>query len=430
MRDKKFLFLSDESITILHKENKKTFFFKEGIEQAKKNIREYLSLSPRMILYCLIDRVHQDIREEKLPPLFFWDRIRLLSHKQKAWCSHGKFYGYRLLKQQNGETYLQWVSISENDPLTSWIEWIHSLPNPKRGVFFIPLEAGKFLKQHTPQSATYRVFLYKFHSHETRHAIFKEERLLLLRPLLGAKDLQASLHFLSRTYPAIHENLHVVSQDPDQILRNFTDISLINQEAFIDFVISQNTPSLLLRAKKPPLRFSKQHLTFFFTVILLFATGFCCYQGIQHRKESTAIAVQTDKLKLQIKEQPPTVNEQNSKTLQSTLDHYRYLKTMDKNPLKKIEILEKALKKHGIHLEEFVWNNEGQNAIEIGFVMPRNKAQRMVNQLHTLLETLSQAFPHSQLQTIEAPFKSAFHETYQFPESSPLPTVRLRIVWL
>jgi len=428
MKDKKFLLLNDDSITLFHHKSEKIFFFRDGIESIKESIGKYAALNSKAIFYLLVDRNHQDIREEKLPPLLFWDLMRLLYHKREAWASQGGFHGHRLLKQ-DGETYLQWVNISRNDPLSSWIEWFNSLPARNGGFFFIALEAGRFLKIHSPKSALYRLLLYKIHSNTARHVVFKGERLLLFRPLIEDNDLKASLHFLSRTYPDIHENLHITNQIPDNKPKSLKNGSSISSNAFIKFLTSQKKPSIFIKKKKTSHYSFSTKTTILFLISIFCLTVFFFYQGFRDKGERELVLTQIEKLKLQINMKKGNITEQNIPALHAILPFYAYLKTLDKQPLKKIERLAIALKKQSLHLEELIWTDEEKTTLDISIVTPLHKAHKMVERLHTLLETLADAFPHSSIHVIEAPFKSAPHETYSFPAEPLLPITRIRIVF-
>lgn len=427
MREKIFLFLTDEEMILYKGSSKKIYSFKESIESVQTELKSLFSLTPKAPLRLLIDRSHQDIREEQLPHLLLWDRLNLLSHKREAWTSQGGFYGYHFLKQ-DGKSYLQWVNISQNDPLIVWTSWIKSLSNPLCSVVFIPLEAGNFLKKYLSLSFIYHMLIYKISSHKTRYVIFKGRRLLLFRLFQGEEDLRASLHFLSRTYTDIHEKLQVLSLVTD-ITLTLPNVTLLSDpEAFTTFLTSQKRPSLFLNINpsSQDIWIRKGRGAIF--IVSLFLIGMTIYQGMHYKRETHSILSTINTLKHQIQERKILLNNKNIFRLRSALDHYNRIKPQIRDPLKTLEQLSTALEKHHLHLESFTWNNGENVDIEIKFIIKENKDNTLSDQFNVLLSSFSEAFPKSQVHVIEGPFKSSSHETYKHPSDHSLPLTHIRIV--
>lgn len=427
MREKFFLFLTDEEMILYKESSKKIYSFKENIESVQTKLKDLFSLTPKTPLCLLIDRSHQDIREEQLPHLLLWDRLNLLSHKRETWTSQGGFYGYHFLKQ-DGKSYLQWVNISQKDSLIVWISWIKSLSNPLCSVVFIPLEAGNFLKKYLSLSHNYQMLIYKISSHKTRYVIFKGKRLLLFRLFQGEENLKASLHFLSRIYTDIHEKLQILSLVTDITLTLPNVTILSDPEAFTNFLTSQEKPSLFLNINPSSQNIWIRKGGRAIFIISLFLIGMTIYQGMHYKRETHSILSAIKTLKHQIQERKVLLNNKNILRMRSALKHYNRIKPQIRNPLKTLEQLSTALDKHHLHLESLTWNNGENVDIEIKFIIKENKDNTFSDQFNVLLSSFAEAFPNSQVHVIEGPFKSSPHETYKYPSDHFLPLTHIRIV--
>jgi len=427
MRERFILFLTEDEI-ILHKDSsKKVYSFSDNLEKIQAELKKRVSLSPKTPLCLFIDRNHQDVRDEQLPPLMLWDRLRLLSHKKEGWTSQEKFHGYQFFKQ-DGKSFLQWINITQNDSLISWISWIKSLSNPLHGVFFVSLEAEKFLKKHFPSSHHYQMLIYKISSHKIRYVIFKGRRLLLLRPWSGEEDLRTSLHFLSRLYPDIHEKLHVLNL-LNEIPISFPDaITLPDPQAFIDFLISQKRASCALNIDSSSQNQWVIRGIQFVCYSFLALASFSVYQSLHYQKETRALLSKTEVLKGRIQHKKALLKNKDVIQLRVALDHYYHLNSQMRDPFKVLETLSLALKKNHLRLENLIWNYGQTIEVEIGFFMQNHNESTLSNQFYTLLSSLSTLFPNSHIQIMEAPFKSGSHETYKYPLDLSLPMARIRIV--
>ncbi len=298
MRKKFFLYLTDEEIILYRGTQEKLCSFKNDAEGIEHELQKFLSFSPKVPLCILIDRSHQYVREEKLPALLPWDRIRFLHHKKVEWRTLEGYFGFHFLKQK-GEIYLRWIHVALNDFLSSWLVWAHSLPNPSGGIFFIPLEAGIFLKKHFSSLTDYQMLIYPVSSKETRHVIFKGKRLLLSRGLLGKEDIRSSLHFLSRSYPDIHEKLHILTLMQEDVLP-FPHVKvLVDPQAFFKFLALQKRPSLLIQRNVSSRgRWLRVGGGVIFLSVLV-ATGITIYQGLDYQYKRKALLPKIEYLKTQ-----------------------------------------------------------------------------------------------------------------------------------
>ncbi|MBA3813089.1 MAG: hypothetical protein H0X26_01135 [Alphaproteobacteria bacterium] len=425
MREKFILLLTDDEIILYKGAKNHTYGLAEGIESLQSELKNVLSLSPKVPLCLLIDRNHQDIREEQLPALMLWDRLRLLSHKREEWTSQGEFHGYHFFKQ-GGQSFLQWVNITQNDPLTPWFLWIKSLSNPLEGALFVSLEAGRFLKKYCPSTDNYHVIIYKT-SQRIRYAIFKDKRFLLCRPFSGEEDLRTSLHFLSRLYPDIHEKLQVLNLIKEISLTLPHIITLPDPSTFINFLSHQTRGTLSLNIKTSSQNQWIGRVIKFIFICSLLLTGIFVHQSLEYKQETDILCSKMGELKRQIQRRKVLLKNKNVLLLQSALAHYHYLQSQLQLPFKTLEILGSVLDKHRLRLQSLIWLSEKSFDMEISFFMPGDKNGSLADAFNDLLFSLAKAFPKSQIQVIEAPFKSGPHETYEYPSSLCPPVAHLRI---
>lgn len=399
-----------------------------GIEHVPLELKNLISLDPKASLRLLIDRNHQDVHEEQLPPLMFWDRLRLLAYKKEEWISQGKFYGYHFFKQE-GQSYLQWVNISQNDFLIPWLSWIKSLPNPFEGVFFAFVEGGQFLKKNFPSSRSYHLLLYEI-NHRMRYVIFKNKRFLLYRPFSGEEDLRTSLHFLSRLYPDIHENLQVLSLIKDVSLSFPQMKPLPDPHDFVNFLITQKGSPLSLHimssSQNPWIRRGAE-LIF---VCLIIVSGFNIFQITFYKKEKYNALSEINKLKIKIQNKKEFLINKDIMFLRSALNHYRHIHSQIRSPFETLEKLALLIEKHGLRLQRLIWQHNQVTSVEISFLMKNYQQDALSEQFTNFLTSLRKTFPLSEIQVIEAPLRSGSHETYDYPPVLSPPRVHLRIVGL
>ncbi len=428
MPEKFLLYLTDEEIMLHKGPHEKIYTFKGNFEDVQQNLQNVLIQTPKTPLRLLIDRSHQDIREEKLPPLPPWDRIRFLSHKKAEWRTQGGVAGFHFLKQDR-ETYFRWVHISQNDSLIPWVLWAKSLMNPFEGVFFVPLEAGNFLKRHLSATNGYHMILYPISSSETRHSIFKGSRLLLSRLSQGEEGFTSSLHFLSRSYPDIHENLHVLSliKEVPLLLPNVK--TLPDPQVFLSFLAAQKRSSLSLDQRAPS-RILRLRIGGGIALLsALLVTGINIYQGFEYKKKSFALLPEIEALKSQTHLLKSLLQNKDIVTLRRALEDYHHLKSQTVNPLQTFEKLAALLKEHKIHLENLRWHQGQELEMIISFLMEQKIGELLATQFEVFLASCRRAFPESQVRVLKAPFNRSTHEIFKSPSNSSLPLAQVRILF-
>lgn len=432
MKEKLLLVLTDNEVILyemLHALplRDRSFSLKKGIESVQTELQSMLSATPHIPVRLYIHRNQQDVREEQIPALFLWDRIRFITHKREAWISQGRFYGYHIFKQE-GKSYLQWSNISQNDSLNSWILWILSLSNPIEGIFFISLEAGKFLKKYFSSISDYLVLIYKMNSHNIHHVIFKGKRLLLFRPLAREEDLRSSLHFLSRTYQDIHEKLHILNLCKEFSVNIPHITTLPDPQELIRFLSLQKRPSLSFNAYplSHPLWIKRGCAALL--ISCFFVIGLLIYSGLSYKKDNKILLSEIQKIKSKIDNNKNLLKTRDASKLRSALAHYNYIKSHKRNPLKEFEKLSIALRKYNIRLENLIWTYDGSENLEISFDIPEYKKIILEEKFNEILFSLKHLFPDAHIQIIEGPFKSSTHETYTYPLERSSPCVQLRIM--
>ena len=428
MHQKFLLYITDEEISLYHGASEKLIAFKGNFKDAQHELKKFFSQDHKSPICLLVDRSHQDIREEKIPPLFLWDRISLLFHKKAEWAAQGGYAGFQFLKEK-GETYLRWIHIPQNDSLAPWLLWTQTLFNPYGGIFFVPLEAGNFLKKHLPLSNEYKMLVYNLPTQQERHVIFKGRRLLLSRLSQGKEDIKTCLHFLSRGHPDIHEKLHVLSLVKESLLPPHQITTLPGSQSFINFLASQKKPSLLIR----PNTFSayvwlRKGVGIAFIIILIL-NGINVYQGLNFKKVSLGFLSEIEILKVQTHELEFLLRDKNVITFRRGLEHYNQLKSHRTNPLKTFEQLSILLEKQNVRLENFKWHQGQELEIVMTFLMKDKIGSPLAVQFEAFLASCSEVFPKSQVQVLSAPFNSSVHESFKNPSDKSLPMAQVRIIF-
>ncbi|HUX79396.1 MAG TPA: hypothetical protein VMW10_06605 [Alphaproteobacteria bacterium] len=411
MNEKFLLYLTDDEVTLSRGHHEILYHLKGAFEDARQDLESIVLKAPKTPLRLLIDRSHQDIREEKLPPLHPWDRIRFLSHKKAEWQSQGVFFGFHFLKQDK-ETYFRWIHISQNDSLFTWLLWLKSLINPSGGVFFVPLEACRFLKKNLPNSNGYQMILYPISSSETRHIIFQRNRLLLSRLSEGEEGIKSSLHFLSRNYPDINENLTVKTLSDHQIL--------------LSFLATQKRPSLILRNVSSRILWLRVTAGFA-QLSILFATTIMIYQGYDYKINSRTLLAEIPVLKNRVLSLKNHIGANDVASLRSALLDYQYLKSRTINPLKSFEKLASLLKEDNLRLENLSWQNRQELEIIMSFLMKNEAREMLATRFERFLDSCRNGFPKSQIYVLEGPYNSGIHEVFKNPTKTSLPLAQVRI---
>jgi len=321
MRKKFLLYITDEDITLYKETSEKPYALKGNFEDVQPKLKTILSSYPKAPLWLVIDRNHQDIREEKLPPLFVWDRIRLLFHKKAEWAAHGGYAGFQFLKEE-GKTYLRWAHIPPSDSLTPWLLWAQSLPNPFGGVSFVPLEAKNFIKKHLPAGNHYQMLLYNLPSQKMRYVVFKGSRLLLSRFSRTEENLKSSLHFLSRTYPDIHEELRILSLVKESFTTFPHITALHNPQALIDFLVSQKRPSFVIQSNTSSKNLWLRRGAGTILISVLILAGVESYQGFKFKNNALNILPEIASLHVQTKRLNLFLQDKNVPPMRTAVEHY------------------------------------------------------------------------------------------------------------
>jgi hypothetical protein len=423
MRGKFLLYLTERYVTLYQDSDEKIGPLSGAFESSHREIHKLLENFPKVPISLVIDRGHQDIQEEKLPPLFPWDKFRFLSHKKAQWTREGGHVGFHFLKQGK-ESFFRWIHLTPNDPLKSWIAWVESLPNPLPGIFFVPLEAGKFIDQTFPSQKKFQMLLYPTSFGEERHVIFKSDRLLLSRPLQGEDDLRTSLHYLSRTFPDIHEELHSVSLLPKtpKFLRPATTAG--DFQNFIQFLTAIKKPSIVVHQHSSLRIFWLRIGGMILLVCTLLMVLINVYQGLEHRNKTSLYLSKIHTLKTR---SHPNQNIDRA-GLQKALEHYHYLKSVQINPLETLEHLSQLINEHNLYLENISWIYEKNPEIILSFLMEIQSAPELSNQLDLFMSACQKLFPNSQIFMVEAPFSSGIQQVFTRPSNQSLPMAQVRIV--
>lgn len=412
MREKLILYLTDNEVLLDQGGHQKHFIWQGKIREVQKELEGFLEADPKAPLSLLIDMSSLDIREEKLPPLFPWDRRRFLRHKRADYATQGGYGGFQFLKEEK-EIYLRWVHVPENASLSAWLLWVTSLSNPLKGIFTVPLEAGHFLKQHL--STPYQMLIYGPSSKTTRHVIFKGNRLLLSRMTQGEEDFKSSLHFLSRNHPDIHEKLSVLNlleKDPSALLR---------------YVASQRRPSFSLIPPSKALLFRRSALGLLMGSLLL--SGFTIYQGFEFKNESHALMPQIESLNFRLQTLKNDLQNKEVEKIREDLDHYHYLKTHSETPFLYFEKLFPLLQKYQIRLENMKWHYGPPVELFLTFMMKEATPERLSSTFSQFLKSCTEIFPDVQVSISSAPFNSGLHETFKSPLETSHPLAQVRLVF-
>ncbi|MBS0272408.1 MAG: hypothetical protein JSR85_07170 [Proteobacteria bacterium] len=428
MKEKFLLYLTDKHALLYRGVDEKLGLLKSDFDTSHQEILKALIQSPTTPISLLVDRGHQDIQEEKVPVLLPWDRFRFLSHKKAQWTMDGGLAGFQFLKQEK-ERFFRWIHLSQDDPLNTWVAWIKSLSNPFGGIFFVPLEIGKFLRYHFPSTKKFQMFLYPVSFQENRHAIFKGDRLLLSRALQGEEDLRTSLHYLSRSFPDIHEDLHVISllTKKSKFLSKATTLSEFGN--FIRFLAEQRTPAILLRSNISQRVLWLRISVGVFLLIVLSLTVIRVYQGINYKNRSSAFLYTLNEMKIRSRDLKHLLKDVDVKSFQRALEQYNYLKSLQMNPLETLDKLSSLIKKHHLYLESIRWIYEKKPEIILSFFMNHEPVSGLSMQIDLFISSCEELFPDSHVFVLEAPYNSGPQQVFNRLSLQSLPRAQVRIAF-
>lgn len=422
MKEKFLLYLTDENVSLYRGSLNKLCVLVGSFKDVHSKLEGLLSSAPKVPLALIVDCQLPNIREEKLPTLFPWDYLRFLFYKRAEWAALGGYVGSHFIREE-GVFYLRWVHVSENDPLTPWILWMETLSNPSGGIFFAPLEAGKFLRQHFPKSNDYQAFVYGVSSQKIRHVIFKGRRLLLSRLSQGNEDIKSSLHFLNRSHPTLYEKLKILTLK-ESLLSFVPTKTLPDSQAFLWFLGSLKRPLLSLRMSSSLNKLWIRPLAFIGGASFLIAIGTMIYEDQNYQTKSFGLSKEIEVLKSKIDRIKPFLTGQNVPRLRQALEQYQLLKVQKLIPFEVVEKLSILLKKHHLHLEMVKWN---PLEIEIKFLMQGQDRKSLSLQLDSFLVSCRKVFSQGEVLLLQGPYKSSPHETFESLSEDMLPMVRVKI---
>lgn len=407
MKDTFLLYLTDKEVILYKGASERIATFTGSFEEIISALETYLP--PKATLRLVIDRTQQDLHEEKLPPLFFWDRARLLFHKKASWSLEGGYAGAQFLKQ-DGSVYLRWSHFSQKDPIASWIAFVKARSG---SIFFVSLEAMTFLRTRLTPSKDYLLLLYTAPSHTPRHMVFKRKRLLLSRLSHGEEDLKGSLHFLSRTYADIHDNLEVLHCAAHDL------ITFLSSRKQASFPLSEATISYRLWVRRS--------IGILLSFICLWS-GIELYEGVCFKQKTPSLLSEVASLRQTSQDLTSRLKNQDAHKLQRSMAHYQKLTPYQRDPLQDVERLSSLLKMYPFYLESVEWHHEQHLEILLTFLMKKTPKKDVLTAFESFLLSTQESFPRSQVQVLEAPFKSGSHETFTGSAEDALPRVHLKIV--
>lgn len=424
MSEKYLLYLTDTKIT-LHKGLSETVCSLEGkFEELHPQIKAYLLQTPKASIRLLVDRTYQDIREEMMPPLFIWDRLKFLHYKKEELSTQGSFFASRFFKQ-DGATYLRYIHISPKDALFPWLVWSRTLPLSFDGVFFVTLELKGLLRQYFPLKKEYQMVIYKQPENGTSHVIFKGERLLLSRLSQKKEDLKTSLHYLSRTYTDIYEKLQVLSFVKDLPFKPSLIKISENPEDLLAFLSSLKSPSLPVNLITK--RSLAKKIAGLVLIFLLGIAGANFYLGIVSRNKALALLPEIQSLQAHFHQLASTLDHNYITRWHTPLDHYHFFQKKNLNPLKAVNLLFPLLNKHKIRLISLSWNHEIKLQIRISFFMKSKRRSQLFFDLEAFLRSCQEMFPNAKIHVLESPFESSSHELFYEPCENSLPKATVNI---
>jgi hypothetical protein len=351
-------------------------------EGAWNEIQGFLKDHPHIKYRLLIDRSHQEVSEERLPPLSWGDLLRFKLQKQRECKPFGSFHIF----EDHQTRYLQFVHIHQDDPLIPFIL------KAKGGVYFVSLEGNRFASE----SSLYRILTYPLSDGHERQTVYKGKRMLLSRVTYKGEDIRKSLDFLSRTYPDIYEMFHVKHLEKIEFL--------------IDFITQQKSPLLPFKTKVKDRIWWLKRLILFMVSLNLIEIGvgfFFLYQKPQ-----------------------PLPGFQNMDSLEKnrlsreTLEHYLFLKSLYPDSLKTIHDLSSLLIKTNSRLLEYSWSKGKELSLRVIFLNEKDAN----GDFETLILSLKKMFPHAQLELLETPYQSSSRELYTgIKGKSPLASLRIGV---
>ncbi len=427
MADKFLLYLTDDGLTLNQGAYEEIRFFSTCDLATQQELNAFFHIHSKASLFFLIDRSGQDVQEEKLPPLSLWDRYRLVAHKKAEWKENRGKLGVQTFRQEK-ETYLRWVHILPHDPLFPWLSWLDTLLVSKKQIFFTSLEAQRFLQQYLSYSKGYQILFSPSSNKMIRHSIFKEKRFLLSRLSEKPDAFTSSLHYLSRSFPDIYENLHGISLFGG-INFDLPQVRVLpDRKAFFQFILNLKRPSLSFHQ---PLFFSKnfiQHGMNIVASLLVFVSTYFVYEGINDRNQSALLLSEIRSSEDQKNKLKNSTQGQNVPYLESALASYHRLQGSRNNPMEAIEKVATLLQAHDLPLNQFKWLQKDNVEVVLEVIFENPLGTTLASRLEDFLLSLQMTFPNHYIKLLEAPFHSHTHETLEIPTRSDFPIAHIQII--
>ena len=382
-----------QNFTILYVTAKEIRVFKEEAEECfpLKTECKQLCISAKDRIFLVVDRCQQDLKEEKLPLVPFWDRLRILFHKKAHCVSQGGYSNSSLFREEN-EFYLRWIHILPTDPLYQWISFTLSHSGK---IFFTELETIPFLKSHKSPKKLYQMLCYSAPAGETRHIIFKGRHLLLSRSIPSKEDLKKSLYFLSRNFPDIENNIQ---------------ISMCDLKDFLLFIRSQKKTPLSLTSHSDLKKFFLRAGMICFFSITCLGSSVAVYRGYGFKNATFCLLPKIDTVEASLRKSEKTTYDG---SFREAVETYMGIKAYEKNPLKTFEILAKVLKNHPLILEKIKWTHEKTEEITLVFFIKEDVFDEVNYHFDSLFLSIKKTFPLADIVILTAPFNSGNNEVFK-----------------
>lgn len=339
-------------------------------------------LNPKDPVTLLIDRQDKDIRELDVTHLSLWDLIGILFHKIAFWIRQGGYGNIQLIRDPPF-TYLRSAHILQDDPLYCLITWAR-----KRGgqIFFLPLEAHRFLAHQGKPLTPYAMVLHSFLSEQTkRQLVFKGKHLLLSRALHQTEDGSTSLHFLSRTFSDIYENVQK---------------TILPSSEFLEFLHQQKKSVFSLKKANV----SKEAFLFWGAMglfgVSLFGTSFEGCQGSLFYSKSQSLLSSIHSLhRLSLRRRQDLEHAHDRHFLKS-LEAYYSLSPHHKNPLNDLKKIASIVSVAELSLASLKWEHGAHTTVTLTFFL---ETLSQIKTFEALCETLQKRVLPGKIQVIHPP---------------------------
>ena len=410
MREKLLLSLTETEATFYNQSCEKIFQTDVHFKKTEEELSYFLNNFPNKSLHLLIDPKDQYIHEETLPSLPPWDRAQYIYHKKKEWRSSTSFFGYQFLKQ-DGALHLRWILIPQNDPLTQWLLWFKSLSHNKGDVFFVSLELGRFLKNQRSSAAPYSLLLYKMSESPYRYVLFKGDRLLLSRPFLSKADVRDSLHFLSRRFPDIYDELQSYTLTDKTPLSHPGVIKIKETNSLLNYFLSQKRPVLKINQSDGAQKVWIKKASLCGLGVILFLNIILLYKIFSSMTDSKELYAEAEKVRARLQTLQSKLKGKDIDFLQKAFTDYQYLKSQKSYSWQTLEKLSVLLNPLPLKLETLKIKQKKGLEITLSLSLPSKSSQDLMALFDAFLEACKRIFPGAEIEVLEAPFNSASHET-------------------